>query len=133
MTAVTFFGEVGIAEVALTLAALAYVTHVVLDALGVSRTSKTLRVENEDLVRRNGELEQTIARLEDKITKLQEELDVLVPQVAELQQRDQRAVLTAIADHERAAASRHERTFEVLTAIRDATQTTATLAETRDR
>lgn len=122
MAAVTFFGEVGVAEIALTLAAIAYATHLVLDALGISRTSKTLRVENEDLVRRNKELEETVGRLEDQQAKTQAELDVLVPQVAELQQRDQRAVLTAIADHERAAGVRHERAIGVLTEIRDAVQ-----------
>jgi predicted nucleic acid-binding Zn-ribbon protein len=111
---------IGFTELALVLVALAYVTERSLDALGWSRSSRTLRRENEDLVRRNGELEGTVHRLDEEIARLKAELDVLTPQVAELQKRDQAAVLAAISEHERTAGLRHEKTYGVLTEIRDA-------------
>lgn len=119
MITVTFFGQFGVAEIALTLGALAYVTHLVLDTLGISRTSKTLRVENEDLVRRNKELEEIVRRFGDKSAAQDGEIAVLVERVGELSARDQAAVLTLLSEHENAAGIRHERMLGVLTEIRD--------------
>lgn len=82
------------------------------DGRGWSRSSKTLRRENEDLVRRNGELEQTVDRHEEKIVRLE-------AQVAELERTNQAAVLVEIKLHETNAAVRFERMFEVQAEIRD--------------
>lgn len=112
--------ELGIVEIGFLLAAAAYVIERVVDTTGVSRSSRTLRRENEDLVRRNKELDDEVSRLSDEVARLREEISVLTPQVAELQKRDQAAVLTAISDHERAAGLRHEKTLGVLVEIRDA-------------
>lgn len=120
LAAVSLFEGIGATELAILFAALAYVTHLVLDALGISRTSRNLRVENEDLVRRNKELEDSVGRCGDDIDRLKGELGVLVPRVEELSARDQAAVLAAIAEHVRQATIRHEAALAVLTDIRDA-------------
>lgn len=120
MTLAGLFDALGVVELAVVAGALAYVTHLVLDSLGISRTSKNLRVENQDLVRRNGELEQTVARLEKDVRRLRDEVEVLTASVGDLQKRDQAAVLVALAEHERAAGLRHEKTHAVLVEIRDA-------------
>lgn len=88
------------------------------DTRGWSRSSKTLRRENEDLVRRNGELEQTVARHEAELARLK-------AQVADLERTNQAAVLTEIRKHEVNAADRHTRSLEVLTDIRDTLKATA--------
>lgn len=99
-------------DIVLILGFAAVILDRVADSRGWSRSSKTLRRENEDLVRRNTELEQTIARHEDKIR-------VLEAKVVELEKRDQTAVLRALETHEVRADTRHARTLEVLTDIRD--------------
>lgn len=83
---------------------LGYLIDRLADARGWSRSSKTLRRENEDLVRRNTELEQTVHRLEQKV-------EILERQVDELRRTDQAAVLRSIEQHEVAATGRHERTL----------------------
>lgn len=112
--------QLGIVELAIAFAALAYVVERVLDATGWSRSSRTLRVENEDLVRRNKELDYEVGTLRVAHDGLDVEVKALRLQVAELQKRDQAAVLSAIETHERAAGTRHERMVGVLTEIRDA-------------
>lgn len=105
--------------VAILFAALGYGTERVLDILGWSRSSKLLRQENEDLVRRNEDLDSTVTILRSEVAKLNTDIDALRAQVAELQKRDQTAVLAALAEHERNAGQRHERMVAVLTEIRD--------------
>lgn len=119
MIAVTL-GDLGVTELAIIFAALAYVTREVLDATGWSRSSRTLRVENEDLVRRNKELDVEVGRMSVAHDALEVEVKALRVQVADLQQRDQAAVLVAIEKHEAAAGTRHERMIGVLGEIRDA-------------
>lgn len=113
-------GELGVTEIAIVFAALAYVAQITLDATGRSRSSRMLRVENEDLIRRNTELEGKIAGLNTRVAELMTEVSALRVQVGELSQRDQAAVLAAIEHHEAAAGARHERMVGVLTEIRDA-------------
>jgi uncharacterized protein YlxW (UPF0749 family) len=115
-----FVTQVGIVEIAILFAAIGYVVQLVLDALGVSRSSRTLRSENEDLVRRNKELDDAVLRLKSELSRLESELAGLRTQVSDLSQRDQGAVLRVIEDHERTAGIRHERMVGVLTEIRDA-------------
>jgi hypothetical protein len=112
--------EIGILELAAILAAVAYVVERILDALGWSRSSRLLRQENEDLLRRDKERTETIRRLESEHAKLEAEVITLRAQVAELTKRDQGAVLSAIETHERNAVSRSERMIAVLGEIRDA-------------
>lgn len=99
-------------DIVLILGFAAVILDRVADSRGWSRSSKTLRRENEDLVRRNTELEQTIARHEDKIRTLEQK-------VVELEKRDQAAVLRALEQHDVKADGRHARTLDVLTEIRD--------------
>lgn len=98
----------------------AYATDRALDALGVSRSSRMLRGENEDLVRRNSELADSIVRRDVTITSQGAEIDRLRERVSELEKRDQAAVLRALEAHEESADVRHARTLGVLTEIRDA-------------
>ena len=105
--------EVGIVELAVLFAALGYVTQLVLDVTGWSRSSRTLRQENEDLIRRNKELADDIARQRGDILNMQ-------TKVTELSKRDQGAVLEAMAIHEQSVSLRHEKTLAVLMEIRDA-------------
>lgn len=84
----------------------------VADVRGWSRSSKALRTENSDLIRRNGELQQDVLRHEDEILRLK-------TQVADLERTNQAAVLTEIKLHETNAAVRFERMFEVQSEIRD--------------
>lgn len=99
----------------------------VLDALGLSRSSKALRRENEDLGRYNAELERTVERLEQKVTEQAQDIAMLRGKVDELAQRDQAAVLLAIRVHEENAERRHQRgeirhteSLDALREIRDA-------------
>lgn len=110
--------DVGLLELSLLLAAATYVIQVTLDTMGWSRTSRTLRTENEDLIRRNKELEDTIRRLEEKVADLQEKLEVLGSELSELRSRDQGAVLDAINEHEHLANKRAEKYVQVLDSIR---------------
>ena len=119
MTALTL-SEIGITELAIVFAALAYVTQQVLDATGRSRSSRMLRVENEDLVRRNKELDHDLGTLMVAHDALDIEVKSLRLEVADLRQRDQASVLKAIETHESAAGTRHDRMVNVLTEIRDA-------------
>ena len=99
-------------DIVLILGFAAVILDRVADGRGWSRSSKTLRRENEDLVRRNGELEQTDSRHEEKILTLEQK-------VVELEKRDQAAVLVKLEEHERNAGYRHDKTLSVLTEIRD--------------
>lgn len=99
-------------ELAVGLAAVAYVCDRVLDATGWSRSSRTLREENEDLVRRNNELDQMVDRLGEDLKRMDGEVQTL-------RKTDQSAVLASLRDHEAQAGIRHERTLSVLTEIRD--------------
>lgn len=112
VTVAALVNGLSVTDIVLLLGFLAVILDRVADSRGWSRSSKTLRRENEDLVRRNGELEQTVARHEDKIR-------VLEAKVVELEKRDQTAVLRALETHEVRADTRHARTLEVLTDIRD--------------
>lgn len=93
------------------------------DARGWSRSSRRLREENSDLLRRNAELEDTVKRH-------QSEIDRLKAHVAELEKTNVAAVSAQMAAHEKAAserdsrraqedASRHDSLIGVLTEIRD--------------
>lgn len=89
---------------------LGYLIERVIDAKGWSRSSRTLRRENEDLVRRNVELEATVARHEHTIAQQGEQLAVLEARVHELGARDQQAVLHALELHASQADRRHAET-----------------------
>ena len=119
VTVATLVNGLSITDIVLLLGFLAVILDRVADGRGWSRSAKTLRRENEDLVRRNGELEQAVARHQQQIATLE-------AQVNELQKRDQAAVLKAIETHEARADSRHARTLEVLTDIRDTLKTSST-------
>lgn len=83
-------------DVALLLAVLAYAIKESLDALGWSRSSKILRRENTDLIRRNDELEAAVGRLDGELDTQRAAMKALEEQVSELKKRDQGAVLAAL-------------------------------------
>jgi predicted RNase H-like nuclease (RuvC/YqgF family) len=87
-------------DVLIMVGILGYLIDRFADARGWSRTSKTLRRENEDLVRRNAELEEAVKRLDGELTRLK-------AQVEDLKRRDQTAVLVALKEHELGAKHRH--------------------------
>lgn len=118
MLAVTLIEVFGVA--AIGVAAITYVVDRVLDATGKSRSSKLLRTENEDLVRRNNELGSEVGRLEKDVEVLRGQIRTLETLVEDLRARDQTAVLLSVEQHEANAGARHERMLGVLTEIRDA-------------
>jgi response regulator RpfG family c-di-GMP phosphodiesterase len=99
-----------IAIAALAFGATAYGVERALDLIGRSPSSKRLREENVDLIRRNEELTGTVQRLEVRVDELRGEVD-------ELRKTSQAAVLRAIEQHERNAGERHERTVAVMERI----------------
>lgn len=105
--------------VVLILGVVALVVDRVADARGWSRSSKQLRRENVDLVRRNRELDDTVTRHEATITAQGVEITTLMTRVAVLSERDQAAVLEQLKTHERQAEDRAARTNDLLAEIRD--------------
>lgn len=106
--------------VVLILGVVGLVVDRVADARGWSRSSKVLRRENVDLVRRNTELDETVMRHEATITAQGLEIATLTTRVAVLSERDQAAVLEQLKSHERLAEGRSDTTNGLLTEIRDA-------------
>lgn len=98
---------------------LGFLVERLVDARGWSRSSRVLRQENQDLIRRNTELEQTVGRHEDTITSQGAQIILLQEKVADLEKRDQAAVLRAIELHEQNAAQLNDGTHQVLVEIRD--------------
>lgn len=117
--ALTGIDRFHLVEVAILFAAIGYVTQTILDLTGRSRSSQTLRKENEDLVRRNKELELEVGNLSHELGRMEADVKALRSQVADLSERDQKAVLEALRVHEQRADQRWEGTAGVLTDIRD--------------
>lgn len=90
-----------------------------LDVMGLSRGSRTIRRQNHDLKARNDQLENDHVSDRALIGELREKVAVLETQVAELQARDQGAVLNLVLQHEHGAIERHTKTLAVLVEIRD--------------
>ena len=107
-------GNVDTTDVILFAAVAAYVVERFVDGNGWSRTSRTLRSENIDLVRRNGELERKVERLEARDVEKAAQIVSLERHVAELKERDQLAVIQRLDSHEMHAAERHSALFGVL-------------------
>lgn len=114
--AVTFSDAVILAAV------LAAGVKVLADQRGWTRSPALVRQENADLRERNATLQAEVQRLDGLDREKAERIAALEAQVSELQQRDQGAVLNAIARHEasvaemwrenREAGERHERQAE---------------------
>ena len=81
-------------------AALVYAVRQALELMGLSPGSELLRTENADLLRRNGELEQTVARHENLLADLRRKVE-------DLEKTNQAAVLEALRNHEAGAMPRH--------------------------
>ena len=97
-----------VALAAVCTAALVYVAKEALELAGKSPGAELLRVENADLVRRNQELESNMARHELTIAAQAKDIEILQSKVADLEKRDQAAVLEALKAHEAGAMKRHE-------------------------
>lgn len=91
----------------------------IFDLTGLSRSSRTLRQENTDLVRRNLELEATVTRHEGTIKTQGEKIAKLEERVALLAERDQTVVLERLQAHDQAARADSHKTIDLLTEIRD--------------
>lgn len=104
--------HLSVTDVVLLLGMAGVVLDRLADARGWSRSSKALRLENTDLLRRNHELETTVARHVTEGARL-------TAQVETLQARDQAAVLSALERHEVSAERRAATTSGLLTEIRD--------------
>lgn len=85
----------------IALLAAAYFADRIGQGLGLAPSQKLLRAENEDLIRRNKELEETVLRHES-------EIQILRAQIADLKATDQRAVIELLREHEVRAAERGE-------------------------
>jgi hypothetical protein len=114
-----FGGHVETAEIILGFAIVAYLVDRFVDSKGWSRTSRTLRSENVDLVRRNDELEKKVERLEINDAAKAAQIIALERHVTELKERDQLAVIQRLDSHEVNASKRHGETLTVLTNIAD--------------
>lgn len=101
-------------------AALAYGLREALDLLGKSPRSTRLRAENVDLLRINRELTDSNIALKRMVDKHEGEIHRLQALVDELQKRDQRAVLDALAQHEVSADRRADISHSLLREIADA-------------
>lgn len=115
MTVAALPFDLSVADVVVVGGVLGFAIERVVDALGFSRSAKTLRRENEDVVRRNGELEETVTRLEAQIDALSLTIDELRTKVTDLEQHSQEAVLKRLEELE-------TKTLSVLTEIRDTLQ-----------
>lgn len=100
--------EINLPTAALIIGVAAFIVDRVMDARGWSRSSKTLRRENEDLVRRNTELEKAVERHERTIGEQSTAIAVLRESVRELQARDQQAVLSSLDKVASVATERHQ-------------------------
>jgi predicted RNase H-like nuclease (RuvC/YqgF family) len=110
VTALGFTVGEWVAIAGVAFGAIAYGIRETLDLVGRSPSSKRLREENVDLIRRNEELTGTVERLEVRVDELRGEVD-------ELRKTNQAAVLRAIEQHERSAGERHERTVAIMERI----------------
>lgn len=90
-----------------------------LERFGLSASSKLLREENADLLRRNGELDKAVETWQVKVRELEREVVKLTAQVEELQKHNLEAVLKSLDKHEAQASDRHATTLSVLRDIRD--------------
>lgn len=93
---------------------------------GWFRSAAGLRVENTDLLRRNSELEETIARHEIALAANDSRILVLEQTIRDLEKLDQSAVLQALKDHEKGAIARADVTHSYLARILVALQSKGT-------
>lgn len=116
--------NLSLTDYALLLVAIGYVVLKVLEATGRTKSSQLLRRENEDLVRRNLELEAQVERHEIAIDRMKEEanerqktVDRLEAKIAELERQSQAAVLDRLLEIDSRADVRHVESLGVLQTI----------------
>jgi len=142
MLVAALFGSFSVTELLIVLGAAGFLIERVIDARGWSRSSKTLRQENLDLIRHNDELEAKIQRMTLKIEEQAAALAELGAKVALLAASDQKAVLvalqghqmaivSALANHEGRNAARSESFMKVLGEISQTLKTAMIDARTR--
>lgn len=122
--AASFWGN-HIPELVIGFAALSYVVRQVLELTGRAPGAERLRRENEDLVRREKELEATIARHEEQIADLK-------LKVAQLEMTNQAAVLDALVRHETNAGERFKKQESLLRRAVEALESPASTARRED-
>jgi len=97
---------------------------------GWFKSAAGLRTENTDLIRRNQELEHTVARHAVALAANAANIALLEKSIRDLQKLDQSAVLQALKDHETGAIGRAERTHELQTATNAALDKIVVVLET---
>lgn len=124
MIAVITFHGISLTDLALSAAVMAYIVDRVVRSLGLSRSAEQLRLENIDVLRRNGELEQIIVRHTDSLREQSEQIVRLERQVLALEKLDQSAVLAVLETmsanmrrHEEGAVGRSVETHRLLARI----------------
>lgn len=127
---IAYFEDVSFTDVILIVGVAGVLVSRVGEGRGWFRSSAGLRTENQDLARRNKELEDTVARHEKTIEKQGEQIIRLEEQVRALEKLDQSAVLAALEAHERGAISRAEETHRLLGASTVQLVRIATVLET---
>jgi len=94
----------------LVLGVVTVIVKTVGEGRGWFRSAAALRVENTDLLRRNDELEATVARHETTLVINSNRIAALEQTIRDLEKLDQTAVLKALKDHEIGAIGRAQAT-----------------------
>ena len=121
MIATTELYGLSLTELVIAVGILGYLLRELADFRGWSRSSRLLRTENEDLARRNKDLEETVARHEITLTANDVSIALLEQSIRDLEKRDQAAVLDQLKVVEEKADSRHLETIGVLAQIAENT------------
>jgi len=106
----SFIDNLDLTNVILIIGLVGILVKSVGEGRGWFRSAAALRVENTDILRRNGELEGEIQRKETALAADVVQIATLEKSIRELQKLDQSAVLGALTDHELNAERRAERT-----------------------
>jgi len=98
---------------------------------GWFKSAAGLRTENTDLLRRNADLEATVARHEIQLAENDTNIARLEKSVRELEKRDQAAVLKALSDHEVGAIGRAQASHVLLSTANVLLERMATILESQ--
>ncbi len=123
---VSQFASMSLTNVVIVCGIIAFVIKTLAEERGWLRSTRILRRENEDLVRRNGDLDSTVERLRGRLDVQDRDLKDLRAQVTDLRSRDQASVIAALARAESSAVGR----YDALIVHQEAA--TAVLVEIRD-
>lgn len=98
---------ISLSTIALVCAIIAWTLKTIAEERGWLRSTRSLRMENTDLVRINDELRDTVRRHTEKIEAQNEQIITMRAQIQELEKRDQASVILAIDLAKKEAVERH--------------------------